>query len=78
MKPGDPRPNRLTCHRSRIVAKVADGVVPTPRAEADLVVAERGIADQRGRTLGERARELAAIADPGFRAELERASERLV
>jgi acetyl-CoA hydrolase len=64
--------------RSRIVAKLADGVVTTPRAEADLVVTEHGIAELRGRTLGERARELVAIADPGFRAELERASERLV
>ena len=78
MKPGDPRPNRLTCHRSRIVAKLADGVVPTPRAEADLVVTEHGIAEQRGRTLGERARALIAIADPAFRAGLERATERLV
>jgi acetyl-CoA hydrolase len=63
---------------SRIVAKLADRVVTTPRAEADLVVTEHDIAELRGHTLGERARELAAIADPGFRAELERASERLV
>jgi acetyl-CoA hydrolase len=64
--------------RSRIVAKLADGVVTTPRAEADLVVTEHGIAELRGRTLAERARALVAIADPAFRAELERASERLV
>jgi acyl-CoA hydrolase len=64
--------------RSRIVAKLADGVVTTPRAEADLVVTEHGIAELRGRTLGERARALIAIADPSFRAELEHASERLV
>jgi len=64
--------------RSRIVAKLADGVVTTPRAEADLVVTEHGIAELRGRTLAERARALIAIADPGFRAELERASEPLV
>jgi len=64
--------------RSRIVAKLVDGVVTTPRAEADLVVTEHGIAELRGRTLGERARALVAIADPSFRAELERASERLV
>jgi acyl-CoA hydrolase len=42
------------------------------------VVTEHGIAELRGRTLGERARALVAIADPSFRAELERASERLV
>jgi acyl-CoA hydrolase len=64
--------------RSRIVAKLVDGVVTTPRAEADLVVTEHGIAELRGRTLGERARALVAIADPSFRGELERASERLV
>jgi acyl-CoA hydrolase len=64
--------------RSRIVAKPVDGVVTTPRAEADLVVTEHGIAELRGRTLGERARALVAIADPSFRGELERASERLV
>jgi len=64
--------------RSRIVAKLVDGVVTTPRAEADLVVTEHGIAELRGRTLGERSRALVAIADPRFRVELERASERLV
>jgi acyl-CoA hydrolase len=30
---------------------LADGVVTTPRAEADLVVTEHGIAELRGRTL---------------------------
>jgi acyl-CoA hydrolase len=63
---------------SRIVAKLADGVVTTPRAEADLVVTEHGVAELRGRTLAERARALIAIADPAFRRELERASERLL
>ena len=64
--------------RSRIVAKLADGIVTTPRAEADLVVTEHGIAELRGRTLAERTRALVAVADPAFRAELERTSERLV
>src|SRR6516162_6765989 len=64
--------------RSRIVARLADGVVTTPRAEADLVVTEHGIAELRGRTLAERAQALIAVADPTFRAELARASERLV
>jgi acyl-CoA hydrolase len=64
--------------RSRIVAKLADGIVTTPRAEADLVVTEYGIAELRGRTLAERARALVAVAAPAFRAELEQASERLV
>ncbi len=56
--------------RSRIVAKLADGIVTTPRAEADLVVTEHGIAELCGRTLAERARALVAVADPAFRAEL--------
>jgi acyl-CoA hydrolase len=63
---------------SRIVARLADGVVTTPRAEADCVVTEYGIAELRGRTLAERARALALIADPAFRADLMRAGERLV
>ncbi len=63
---------------SRIVARLADGVVTTPRADADCIVTEHGIAELKGRTLGERARSLIAIADPAFRAELMRASERLV
>jgi hypothetical protein len=63
---------------SRIVATLADGIVTTPRAEADLVVTEHGIAELRGRTLAERARALVAVADPAFRAELEQASQRLV
>jgi acyl-CoA hydrolase len=64
--------------RSRIVARLADGVVTTPRAEVDLIVTEHGIAELRGRTLVERARALIQIADPAFRAELAQASEQLV
>ncbi len=64
--------------RSRIVARLADGVVTTPRAEADIVVTEHGIAELRGRTLAERARALIEVADPAFRSELARASELLV
>ena len=64
--------------RSRIVARLADGVVTTPRAEADLIVTEHGIAELRGRTLAERARALIQVADPAFRAELAKAGEQLV
>jgi acyl-CoA hydrolase len=64
--------------RSRIVVRLADGVVTTPRAEADVVVTEHGIAELRGRTLAERARALIAIAHPSFRSELVKASERLL
>jgi acetyl-CoA hydrolase len=72
-----PSTSRERAH-SRIVARLADGVVTTPRAEADCVVTEHGIAELKGRTLAERARALTLIADPAFRAELERASDRLV
>ena len=60
------------------MARLADGVVTTPRAEADATVTEHGIAELRGRTLDERARALFAVADPTFRAELQRASEALI
>jgi acetyl-CoA hydrolase len=63
---------------SRIVARLADGIVTTPRAEADCIVTEYGIAELKGRTLAERARALIAVADPAFRAELEQAAERLL
>jgi acyl-CoA hydrolase len=64
--------------RSRIVARLADGVVTTPRAEADVIITEHGVAELRGRTLAERARALILIADPAFRAKLARAGEQLV
>ena len=40
----------------------------TPRAEADCIVTEHGIAELKGRTLAERARALIEITDPAFRA----------
>ena len=58
---------------TRIVPKLADAVVTTPRSDADLVVTEHGVADLRGLPLRERARRLIAIADPRFRADLEAA-----
>jgi acyl-CoA hydrolase len=64
--------------RSRIVARLADGIVTTPRADADCVVTEHGVAELKGRTLAERARALIAIADPAFRAELGGAAEHLL
>ncbi|HEV2336766.1 MAG TPA: acetyl-CoA hydrolase/transferase C-terminal domain-containing protein [Stellaceae bacterium] len=72
-----PSTSRDRAH-SRIVARLADGVVTTPRADADCVVTEHGIAELKGRTLAERAGALIAVADPAFRPGLERASERLV
>jgi acetyl-CoA hydrolase len=63
---------------SRIVARLPDGIVTTPRADADCVVTEHGIAELKGRTLTERAEAMIAIADPAFRADLQRAAERLL
>ena len=64
--------------RSCIVARLADGIVTTPRAEADCVVTEHGIAELQGLTLAERARALIKIADPAFRAELEWRAQKLL
>lgn len=58
---------------SRIVPRLSDAVVTTPRSDADLFVTEHGVADIRGLPLRERARRLIAIADPAFQGELERA-----
>lgn len=59
--------------RSRIVARMDDGLVSLPRHAIDVVVTEHGIADLRGRTVFERAEALMAIAVPEFRPGLEAA-----
>jgi acyl-CoA hydrolase len=63
---------------SRIVPKLAAGVVTTARSDADIVITEYGIAELRGRSLPERARALTAIAHPDFRRRLEEASDNLL
>lgn len=55
---------------SRIVPRLADGVVTTPRADADLFITEFGVADLRGVPLDERPAKLIAIAHPDHRAAL--------
>ena len=55
---------------TRIVSRLADGVVTTPRSDADIVITEHGVAQLRGVPLPERARRLIAIADPSLRAAL--------
>jgi 4-hydroxybutyrate CoA-transferase len=58
---------------SRIVPHLgADDVVSCPRADADIVVTEHGVAQLRGSSLAERARALIAIAAPAFRETLAR------
>jgi 4-hydroxybutyrate CoA-transferase len=56
---------------SRIVLRLGEHeVVSCPRADADVVVTEHGIAQLRDKSLDERARALIAIADPVFRDQL--------
>jgi len=60
---------------SRIVDTFEPGTpVTSPRHQADLLITEYGVAELRGRTVGERARALAAIAHPDYRDELLRAA----
>lgn len=56
---------------SRIVPKLADGIVTTLRADADVVVTEWGSAELRGCTLRERAKRMIAIAHPAHRDQLQ-------
>jgi acetyl-CoA hydrolase len=58
--------------KSRIVSRLSDGVITTPRSEVGYIVTEFGIADLRGKTVDERAHALAAIAHPDHRSDLMR------
>lgn len=59
---------------SRIVPRLSAGIVTTARSDADVVVTEYGIAELRGRSVSERARQLIAIAHPNFRRSLAQAA----
>ena len=64
--------------RSRIVPTLDSGsLVTSPRHQVDVVVSEHGVAELAGRTVEERARALAAIAHPEFRADLLEAVEKM-
>ena len=59
---------------SRIVSVPDEGAaVTTSRNDVHYVVTEYGIANLRGKTLRQRARELIAVAHPDFRKDLEKA-----
>jgi 4-hydroxybutyrate CoA-transferase len=63
---------------SRIVPELAPGsVVTVPRSCVHYVVTEYGIADLRGKSLPQRARDLIAIAHPDLRSELNEQARRL-
>jgi len=51
--------------------------VTVPRSDVQYIVTEYGVANMRGKTRGERARALIAIAHPDFRKELEEQARRL-
>jgi acyl-CoA hydrolase len=63
---------------SRIVPKLAGGIVTTSRSDADVVVTEYGVAELRGRSVSERAAALIAIAHPDFREKLKAEAETLI
>jgi acyl-CoA hydrolase len=62
---------------SRLVPRLDDRIVTTPRADADLVVTEHGVADLRGATVSERAARLVDIAHPDHREALQREWRRM-
>jgi acyl-CoA hydrolase len=63
---------------SRILPVLPEGaVVSTPRHHTGVVVTEFGAAELTGLTVRERARALADIAHPDFRAELHTVAETL-
>ena len=63
---------------SRIVGRLTPGsVVTTLKNTVDHVVTEHGVAELRGRSLRERARQLIAIADPAHRDDLRRQADEL-
>jgi 4-hydroxybutyrate CoA-transferase len=64
-------PSTAGSKTSRIVPRLGVGdVVSCPRADADIVVTEHGVARLRDKSIDERAEALIALADPAFRREL--------
>ncbi len=59
---------------SRIVSRLADAVVTTPRSDVQFVVSEFGVADLRGKSLRQRVQAMLPLAHPDFREALERDS----
>ena len=63
--------------RSRIVPWFERGaVITTPRHQVDVIVTEHGAAELAGKTVHQRGLELARVAHPDFRDELEEAAKR--
>lgn len=71
-------PSRTAKGQSKIKCSLTPGaVVTTPRNYVDYIVTEYGIAQLKGRTISERARQLISIAHPDDRAELRRQAKAL-
>ena len=65
------RPRPRAARSAKIKSILTPGaVVTTSKNDVDYIVTEYGVAHLRGRSLGERARQLIAIAHPDFRDEL--------
>ena len=63
---------------SRITPMLAEGTIVTvPRSISDYIITEYGIAHINGKTQRQRAQELIGIAHPDYRAELQKAAEKL-
>ena len=63
---------------SRIVPTLAPGThVSTSKNDINYVVTEYGVAQLRGKSAAQRARELIGIAHPTFRAELSEQAQRM-
>jgi acyl-CoA hydrolase len=63
---------------SRIVPMLTPGThVSTSKNDINYVVTEFGVAQLRGKSAGQRAREMIAIAHPTFRPELTQAAQRM-
>lgn len=59
---------------SRIVPRLESGLVSVACADADTVVSEFGVAELRGKSVGERVQQMIAIADPRHRESLSKAA----
>jgi acyl-CoA hydrolase len=62
---------------SRIVPALDGGTVTSLRTDMDLIVTEYGVAQLRGRSMGERIDAMITISHPKFRDQLRQASRRL-
>ncbi len=63
--------------KSRVVARIASAYVTSAQSDVDVIVTEYGVADIRATTLDERRGLIAALAEPQYRAALNKAQEQV-